>query len=366
MIVYVSPAEFNGGILQFSVSIARETMALMDCRLFLPNSVDISLYRDIGDNVVPYIKSKTLNYCSDKIRCVAEQIMQYSPDIVIFTEDSILMQQINMILNKKNTRTAMVVHDVKHHPYRKMGVRRVLVDVFRRLMIRKTIEHCCKIILLSANSENLFRNEYRAKNTVVFRLPAHVPESLPKKPLEISEKTKKYILFFGRIDKYKGIGNLCRAYSTLDINFKEKIGLIIAGKGQLSQEEMKLIQTECYITPINRFITDSEMVWLFQNAVSVVMPYTEASQSGVLPIAYKFGKPVVVSDLRGLTENVIEKKTGYVFKTGDELSKILYYFDSSDFLVSEDDIIKYYHENFSWKNNLETLFRLLLCENRDE
>ena len=96
------------------------------------------------------------------------------------------------------------------------------------------------------------------------------------------------------------------------------------------------------------------------------MPYTEASQSGVLPIAYKFGKPVVVSNLRGLTENVIEEKTGYVFKSVEELSEILRRFNSADFSVSETAISEYYQKNFLWKNNLEVLLKLLCVRIRNE
>lgn len=366
MVVYVSPAELNGGILQFSTSIARETMALTDCRLFLPDVVEKSLYQNIANYVIPYAKVKTLNSNSKRILSVAEQIMLLSPDVVIFTEDSILMQQLNKILNQNAVRTAMVVHDVQHHPYRKMGARRILVDVLRRRMTRKTIKCTDKIILLSANSEEAFRKEYGAKNTVVFRLPAHVPETVPQKPSEIVDEKKDFFLFFGRIDKYKGISTLCKAYSALTEDLKKRTGLIIAGKGQLSEEEVSLIRSERYIIPITRFITDGEMVWLFQNSLSVVLPYIEASQSGVLPIAYKFRKPVVVSDLQGLTENILKERTGYVFRTVEELTEILCRFSCVDIPIQKEIIAEYYRNNFSWKNNLEKLLRVVLCKSKDE
>lgn len=366
MVVYVSPAEVNGGILQFSEAIARETMELTDCRLFLPDIVEKSLYQDISNCVVPYFKVKTLNGNKKEILCVAEQIMALSPDVVIFLEDSILMQQLNKILNQKAVKTAMVVHDVWHHPYRKMGIRRILVDILRRRMTRKTIKRINKIILLSMNSEKAFQKKYKSKNTVMFRLPAHIPEAVPQIPSEIKNEGKKFFLFFGRIDEYKGIDTLCKAYSALTDDFKSKTRLVIAGKGVLSKEEKLLIREEQYIMPITRFITDSEMIWLFRNATSVIMPYTEASQSGVLPIAYKFGKLVVVSDLQGLTENVVEGKTGYVFKTIDELSEILYQLNSMDVSVQKVEILRYYQENFLWKNNLEMLFNLLGVRIRNE
>ncbi len=100
--------------------------------------------------------------------------------------------------------------------------------------------------------------------------------------------------------------------------------MIIAGKGQLSEEESQLIQSECHITSAIRFISDEEMVWLFQNAQCVVLPYIEVSQSGVLPIAYKFAKPIIVSNLQGLTENVVVTKTEFIFRTEDELSELLF------------------------------------------
>ena len=53
MIVYVSPAEMNGGILQFSTSIARETRAFRKCKLFIPNVVDSKLFEDISEDVLP-------------------------------------------------------------------------------------------------------------------------------------------------------------------------------------------------------------------------------------------------------------------------------------------------------------------------
>ncbi len=94
-------------------------------------------------------------------------------------------------------------------------MRRIAVDVFCGRMIRNTIKHINKVILLSNNSEEAFRKEYKVENTVVFRLPAHVPNALPQKPLEIRGGDKNFLLFFGRIDKYKGIDTLCRAYRTL-------------------------------------------------------------------------------------------------------------------------------------------------------
>ena len=44
---------------------------------------------------------------------------------------------------------------------------------------------------------------------------------------------------------------------------------------------------------INRFIEDSELKYLYENAAIVVYPYRSATMSGVLSLAYYFKKKVV-------------------------------------------------------------------------
>jgi glycosyltransferase involved in cell wall biosynthesis len=44
----------------------------------------------------------------------------------------------------------------------------------------------------------------------------------------------------------------------------------------------------------------------------VVQPYRSATQSGVTQIAYHFEKPMVVTDVGGLSEIVSDGKCGYV------------------------------------------------------
>ena len=356
MIIYVSPAEMNGGILQFSTTIARETRALQACKLFLPDVVDPKYFADISDDVIGYPKVKTLKKNDKGIYDIAEKIMSFSPDIVVFVEDSILMQQLNAILHKNRIKTAMVVHDVHHHPYRKMGMRRIAVDFIRRKMTKKTVRQCDRMILLSQNSERIFQAEYKRDNTVVFKLPAHTPKTAPVIPAELTQMAGEYYLFFGRIDEYKGIGRLCEAYTALSDERKEACKLVIAGKGNLSDQEIGFIEREPNIKLIRRFIEDGEMIWLFENCKAVILPYVEASQSGVLPIAYQFGKPVVVSNLQGLTENILPERTGCIFDTTDELEQALAQFDAYQF--SEQDILEYYETAYTWKNNLE---KLLAC-----
>ena len=67
------------------------------------------------------------------------------------------------------------------------------------------------------------------------------------------------------------------------------------------------------------------MSHFFDEASVVVLPYIEASQSGVVAISFAFGKPVVVTNVGSLPEVVDHGNTGLVVspKSITELAKAI-------------------------------------------
>jgi len=104
-----------------------------------------------------------------------------------------------------------------------------------------------------------------------------------------------------------------------------KFILIIAGESyeglkniqyfeNLKNEDMKCVKI------INRYITDSELPNLVGKSSFLVLPYNNLfrhSASGVIPLAYTFGKPVIVSNISSLSEYVENGKTGLIFDVED-------------------------------------------------
>lgn len=120
--------------------------------------------------------------------------------------------------------------------------------------------------------------------------------------------SKKYILFIGRIRKYKGLENLVVAFSNLDLKDTE---LLIAGEGK-SQ-----FKPDPSIKFINRWLEEYEISSLIKNAEVVVFPYIEASQSGLLPYCVKENKKVVVTPLPGLLEQTKDYKNAFITNNFD-------------------------------------------------
>lgn len=108
--------------------------------------------------------------------------------------------------------------------------------------------------------------------------------------------------FFGRICKYKGVDNLLESYIQV-IKIVPQLRLLIAGSGVLDNtfiEKCNSVNVELY----NRWIDDKEVATLLTKVDIVVLPYIDASQSGVVPLAFSFGKPVIVTNVGGLSEQV--------------------------------------------------------------
>ncbi|OFY40676.1 MAG: glycosyl transferase family 1 [Bacteroidetes bacterium RBG_13_44_24] len=124
-----------------------------------------------------------------------------------------------------------------------------------------------------------------------------------------------YLLFFGFIRAYKGLDLLLEAFA--DRQFRNrKIKLIIAGEFYESPAPYKTIIERNNlgedIILYDRFIREEEVALFFSAADLVVQPYRSATQSGVTQIAFHFEKPMLVTDVGGLSEIVADGKCGYV------------------------------------------------------
>ncbi|MEP9373347.1 glycosyltransferase family 4 protein [Mesorhizobium sp. KR1-2] len=124
------------------------------------------------------------------------------------------------------------------------------------------------------------------------------------------------VLLFGRIFVYKGLEQLVRAESMLR-DLLPNLRITVAGRGDDPWIFRPLMGDAGRYDIRSRFIEDAEVAQLFLDADIVVLPYTEASQSGVLNLAAAFGKPVVVTDVGELRATVQPNGLGMVVQPGD-------------------------------------------------
>lgn len=139
---------------------------------------------------------------------------------------------------------------------------------------------------------------------------------LPYAPvvLEVAPYSAPHLLFFGRIETYKGLGVLLEAFEQLQSRWPG-IRLTIAGEGNIQPYRSQLSRLS-NVDLFSRWILEREIPQLFARATLLVLPYTSASQSGVLAIAAGFGLPVVSTRTGGLPEQVRNGETGLLVEPG--------------------------------------------------
>jgi glycosyltransferase involved in cell wall biosynthesis len=137
-------------------------------------------------------------------------------------------------------------------------------------------------------------------------------EALEKAKLD---KSFNYLLFFGFIRAYKGLDLILKAFADKRLrNYPVK--LIIAGEfyedAKPYMDLIEELQLKEHIILRTDFIPDNEVGQYFCSADMVVQPYKNATQSGVTQICYHFNKPMLVTNVGGLSEIVPHNVAGYV------------------------------------------------------
>jgi glycosyltransferase involved in cell wall biosynthesis len=119
------------------------------------------------------------------------------------------------------------------------------------------------------------------------------------------------ILYFGRIWDYKGLEYLIEAEPKITKAIPSA-RIIIAGHGEDFNRYKHAMVNPHHFEVHNYRIPDEKVAEFFQSASVVVLPYKEASQSGVISIAYAFGKPVIATSVGGIPDIVTHGQTGYL------------------------------------------------------
>lgn len=188
-----------------------------------------------------------------------------------------------------------------------------------QLKINLSYRYYDKFVILSELFRRFLINKGISDSNII-----HIPHAnfdYYSNSLFVSSSTpKQIIVFFGTISKYKGIDRLLSAFSKLHKDYPN-YKLLIAGKGDMHPYKELLKDIENNVILYNRWIDDEEVSEIIQQIDFLVLPYIDASQSGVIPLAYSFEKPVIATNVGGLSEQVTEE-TGILVEPNNEAQLI--------------------------------------------
>lgn len=178
----------------------------------------------------------------------------------------------------------------------------------------------------------------------------------------IKVRDARVMLFFGYIRPYKGLATLLKAMPEIAKRTRAKL-LVVGecyGDEQEYRKQIKEMKLDSSVDFRAEYASSEDVKLYFSAADLIVLPYTSATQSGIVQIAYQFDKPVVATNVGGLAEVVVDGKTGYIVKPNDpkELADaVIRYFDQR----KEGDFVRNIHDEkrkYSWDHLTKAIVEL--------
>ena len=274
------------------------------------------------------------------------------PDIVHIVFEDPVSAVLSFFLSRKYP-VIVTEHDPKLHDGEKILIR--IVFGFSRFITRNVSK---AIIVHGKFLQNILHEQGVPLNRIY--IVPHGDFSYFTKWSDPTINEELVLLYFGLINEYKGIEYLILAAPKIIAHFPQ-VKIIIAGEGDFSPYR-KLIKIQDNFEIHNTYIHDEQVAHLFERAAVVVLPYTDASQSGVIPIAYSFKKPVIATNVGSLPEVIDEGKTGFIIPPRN--SELLA--ESAITLLSDVSLRKEMGENaykkmkdeLSWDSNADLLYKI--------
>jgi len=275
----------------------------------------------------------------------AQKIVSYKPDIIVFIWwvpfFAFCWKFIANIVRKRiGIKTVYVCHNVLPHE-----------NSFLWEKITKWALRSSEGFTVHSESDKKKLEEISpGKEVITLPIAPHpepVLEGISKSDARQSvgvPKDKVVFLFFGFVRKYKGLDLLIDALARLD---NQSAHLLIAGefwgKRNFYDTLIRNKNLDKQVTIVDRYISEDEFEQFFSAADVVVLPYRDATQSGVPQLAFTMGRPVIVTNVGGLAENIKSSNHGVVVKSQNigELTEAMRAFVNGEKVIDSPYLKKY-------------------------
>ena len=185
---------------------------------------------------------------------------------------------------------------------------------------------------------------------------------LARKKLNLNPHDK-IILFFGLIRHYKGLDILLEALAAPEIK-NQGVKLLIAGEfyddKNFYLQLIKKLKLQDHVIVHDKFIPNDEVRDYFCASNLVAQTYRNATNSGVTMVGYFYEKPMLVTNVGGLSEIVPNEVCGYVVENNCALisEKVVDFFanDREKEFVKNVKMEKKKYEWIDFINSLLTLY----------
>jgi glycosyltransferase involved in cell wall biosynthesis len=304
----------------YCIPIANALAGRADVRLYLPESQTASVRRELDSAIdfVPFRKPRLRQPLPQLATCLrlVRSIRRYRPDVVHLQQGHFWFNFFLPLL--RSYPLVLTVHDHRHHVGDR-GSRKTPMRILNYGFSRADalVVHAASLGEEIVSGLGLSEEKIHVIRSLEMAGVSHRGEN--GDALGAVEDAARVVLFFGRIWPYKGLDYLIRAEPLISAEVPD-VRIVIAGEGEDFSPYRRLMANPERFVVHNEFVSNQKRAELFSQASVVVLPYIEATQSGVVPVAYAFGKPVVSTAVGGLPEYVQDGETGVIVPPADEVA----------------------------------------------
>jgi glycosyltransferase involved in cell wall biosynthesis len=209
-------------------------------------------------------------------------------------------------LRRMNVPVVSIAHDVEVHP----GDRFHLMVQLQRLMFRMSQGVITLTDFVAQQLKAYIDLTGKIHATIPLTAfpfadlelpPPHLPDATANRPLRL--------LMAGRLKRYKGLELLADALTR--VRQSHAVALRVVGTPQ-SERDLNTLRSLPDVEFDLGWKTDREIFMHLDWADATVLPYVEASQSGVAPMSLARARPVIATPVGGLPEQIRHGETGIV------------------------------------------------------
>ncbi len=244
-------------------------------------------YRGAAGYALQRLASPLLN------RRTSKRVQTIAPDFAICAMPALLDRRLIWALRQSRIPYAVIVHEATAHPGDALR--------FRLLDQSHLLRHAAALFPLSAHVESDLRGQGYGKNGQTITTLWHPPILVGAVKPAFSHGGRPRLLCFGRLLPYKGLDLLADALAALGPHLPFDIKICGAGP---NSPELSRLRAMPGVQVDQRWIPESELRELIEWSDVVVLPYRQASQSGVAAMAIGQSRLVVATRVGGLPEQL--------------------------------------------------------------
>lgn len=265
----------------------------------------------------------------------------------------------NYIKKQKASKSILYLHDPFKSDKSYYSKVKIISILLAELIQKLTAKYVDYVISPSEYSYELFNKNYKFYRKNRFIAPLLIPDQIDQ-----NHVSKKYFSIVGGVHKATGHDDFIEL-----VNYVGKKGinynfLLITSSNVLKYEKRLTREGKNKLTIINKkIIDDHEINNVIRESYAVFRFDKEVTQSGVIPVSFMNGTPVIAREIQGLKQHIIHGYNGYL---------VPFHFSPEDIINAMSLVINNYdklsinarnsYEKIWAENNFENYYGRLIKE----